>query len=73
MYSRGGGRIGSSGFEHVFLTEIKKGQVSGLHNWIYFNDAEKKNEANYLGYMKKIDLGNVRINCYLHLFNCVVM
>ncbi|XP_057660823.1 endoribonuclease CG2145-like isoform X1 [Diorhabda carinulata] len=56
MYSRGGGKIGSSGFEHVFLTELKNNQVSGLHNWIYFNEEEQKNNANYLGYMKKIDL-----------------
>ncbi|XP_023016657.1 endoribonuclease Arlr isoform X1 [Leptinotarsa decemlineata] len=58
MYSRGGGRIGSSGFEHVFLAEIKNSQVSGLHNWIYFHEEERKNNANYLGYMKKLDLGN---------------
>ncbi|KAJ8925253.1 hypothetical protein NQ315_009081, partial [Exocentrus adspersus] len=58
MYSRGKGRIGSSGFEHVFLAELKEGQVSGLHNWLYFNEEEKSHRANYLGYMKKIDLGN---------------
>lgn len=59
MYSRGGGRVGSSGFEHVFLTEVKKGKISGLHNWLYFNREEANRQANYLGYMKKIDLGNV--------------
>lgn len=58
MYSRGGGKIGSSGFEHVFLAELKNNVVSGLHNWVYFSDEEKKNNANYLGYMKKIDLNN---------------
>ncbi|VEN58144.1 unnamed protein product [Callosobruchus maculatus] len=58
MYSRGSGRIGSSGFEHVFLAELKNNQVSGLHNWLYFSEEEKKNNANYLGYMKKVDLGN---------------
>ncbi|XP_050312708.1 endoribonuclease CG2145-like [Anthonomus grandis grandis] len=58
MYSRGGGKIGSSGFEHVFVAEIKENQVSGLHNWIYFYDAEAQNKANYLGYLKKIDLGD---------------
>lgn len=60
MYSRGGGKIGSSGFEHVFLVEIKNGTLSGLHNWLYFNMQELANKANYLGYMKKIDLNNVR-------------
>lgn len=59
MYSRGGGRIGSSGFEHVFLAEIKNNQLSGLHNWLYFNMQELTNKVNYLGYMKKIDLENV--------------
>ncbi|CAH1993416.1 unnamed protein product [Acanthoscelides obtectus] len=58
MYSRQNGRIGSSGFEHIFLAELKNNQVSGLHNWLYFHEEEKKNNANYLGYMKKIDLGN---------------
>nr|CAI5846990.1 unnamed protein product [Callosobruchus analis] len=58
MYSRGSGRIGSSGFEHVFLAELKNNQVSGLHNWLYFSEEEKRNNANYLGYMKKVDLGN---------------
>lgn len=58
MYSRGQGRIGSSGFEHVFLAELKNNQVSGLHNWLYFHEEEKQNRANYLGYMKKLDLGD---------------
>lgn len=66
MYSRGGGRIGSSGFEHVFLAEIKNNAVSGLHNWVYFNAEELKKNANYLGYMKKIDLENVSV-CFVRV------
>ncbi|CAH0551335.1 unnamed protein product [Brassicogethes aeneus] len=58
MYSRGGGKIGSSGFEHIFLGELKNNSLSGLHNWLYFNEEESMNRANYLGYMKKLDLGD---------------
>lgn len=59
MYSRGQGKIGSSGFEHVFLSEVRDGAVIGLHNWIYFADEEKNRDLDYKGWMKKIDLGNV--------------
>lgn len=59
LYSRGQGKIGSSGFEHVFLSEVKNGTVLGLHNWIYFAEEEKENDLNYQGWLKKIDLGNV--------------
>lgn len=61
LYSRGNGRIGSSGFEHVFLSEIKNGTISGLHNALYFNEEEKKGNVNYKGYLKTIDFGNVSI------------
>lgn len=59
MYSRGLGKISSSGFEHVFMSEIKDGSVIGLHNWIYFSEEEKENDLDYKGWLKKIDLGNV--------------
>lgn len=49
----------SSGFEHVFLSEIKKGKIIGLHNWIYFAEAEKRGQLNYKGWMKNVDLGQV--------------
>uniref|UniRef100_U5EP18 Putative polyu-specific endoribonuclease n=1 Tax=Corethrella appendiculata TaxID=1370023 RepID=U5EP18_9DIPT len=58
LYSRGQGKIGSSGFEHVFLHEIKNGTVIGLHNWLYFHDVEKSGHIDYKGYTKKLDLGN---------------
>lgn len=49
----------SSGFEHVFLSEIKRGKIIGLHNWIYFAEAEKKGDLNYKGWLRNINLGNV--------------
>jgi len=65
LYSRGQGKIGSSAFEHIFLTEIKNGTISGLHNWVYFHEEEKAGRADYKGYIKKVELGNV-IELILH-------
>lgn len=59
LYSRGQGKIGSSGFEHIFLTELKNDQISGLHNWIYLHEEEKAGRLDYKGYIKKAELGNV--------------
>jgi poly(U)-specific endoribonuclease len=59
LYSRGQGKIGSSGFEHVFVTEIKNGTVIGMHNWLYFYEEEKAGKVDYKGYSRKLDLGNV--------------
>lgn len=65
LFSRGQGKIGSSGFEHVFMAETKQvdsnTEVLGLHNWIFFNAEETKRHIDYLGYIKKEDLGNVSI------------
>lgn len=74
MYSRGRGSIGSSGFEHVFMNEIKNNEISGLHNWVYFNDQENygQNNLNYKGYMKSLHLGNVNIYFIQLCFNCTV-
>lgn len=60
LYSRGRGKIGSSAFEHVFLTELRNGTVSGFHNWIYYFYEEQAGRANYQGWLKKTELGNVR-------------
>lgn len=30
LYSRGKGKIGSSGFEHIFVSELKNQEVSGM-------------------------------------------
>ncbi|XP_075055350.1 uridylate-specific endoribonuclease isoform X2 [Mixophyes fleayi] len=47
LYSRSSGEPDSSGFEHVFVGEVKKGQVSGFHSWIRFYLLEKKGMMNY--------------------------
>lgn len=61
LFSRGQGKIGSTGFEHVFMVELKPvtagTEVIGLHNWIYFSKEEGKGRADYNGYLKKVDLG----------------
>ena len=73
MYSRGQGRIGSSGFEHVFLAENKNNSIVGLHNWVYLYEMEKAGHLDYKGWLKKIDFGNVNIDFMFYkiiLSNC---
>ena len=53
LYNRTrGGRPDSSGFEHVFVGEVKDGDVSGFHNWIQFYLEEKRGKVDYRGYIK---------------------
>ncbi|KAI5608216.1 poly(U)-specific endoribonuclease-A precursor, partial [Silurus asotus] len=47
LYSRSSGKLDSSGFEHIFLGEIKNGKVSGFHNWVRFYLLEKSGQLNY--------------------------
>lgn len=57
MYERSSGKMSSSGFEHVFIGEVKNGDVSGFHNWFRWYTEEKAGNMNYLGYWKSADIG----------------
>lgn len=65
QYARENNVISSSGFENVFLAEKVNTEITGLHNWIYFNEQESAGRANYLGYIKDAKLGDVSIFCSL--------
>lgn len=58
QYTRGGQQLSSSGFEHVFVGEVKNSKVSGFHNWLSFLKEEGEGDLDYKGYLKKLDFGN---------------
>jgi poly(U)-specific endoribonuclease len=54
-YSRAKGVPDSSAFEHVFIGELKNGEVSGLHNWVTFYIRERNftQQFDYKGFIVK--------------------
>lgn len=46
-YTRSGGPLDSSGFEHTFVGEIQRGAVSGFHNWVMAYYEEKARTFTY--------------------------
>jgi poly(U)-specific endoribonuclease len=52
MYSRKGGVLDSSGFEHVFIGEVKNHEVTGMHNWIRIYTEERRRALDYRGFIK---------------------
>ncbi|ETN74875.1 endoribonuclease XendoU [Necator americanus] len=53
QYSRSKGKLDTSGFEHVFMGEIKGNKVTGLHNWIRLYYLEKAEDFDYQGFIHK--------------------
>lgn len=50
--------LGSSGFEHSFLGEVKGDEVEGFHNWMSFMIDEMAGAVNYYGYIRTTKFGN---------------
>jgi poly(U)-specific endoribonuclease len=49
LYTRSGGPLDSSGFEHTYVGEIDEGEVKGFHNWVQFYFEEKAGNLIYNG------------------------
>ncbi|KAK2716813.1 hypothetical protein QYM36_007081, partial [Artemia franciscana] len=55
-FSRSRGSLGSSGFEHIFLGEVKNAEPSGFHSWLYFKQQEEVGSLDYLGFIRSAKL-----------------
>lgn len=53
FYSRKRGVADTSGFEHVFVGELLRGEsdIGGMHNWLRFHQLEESGAVNYAGYV----------------------
>eukprot|EP00538_Stauroneis_constricta_P004554 CAMPEP_0119551048 /NCGR_PEP_ID=MMETSP1352-20130426/4432_1 /TAXON_ID=265584 /ORGANISM="Stauroneis constricta, Strain CCMP1120" /LENGTH=467 /DNA_ID=CAMNT_0007597055 /DNA_START=90 /DNA_END=1493 /DNA_ORIENTATION=- len=68
LYRRSrGGHLDSSGFEHVFVGEVKDDAVSGFHNWVQFYIEEKKGNLDYRGYIKPRSRNSARTDSNDHV------
>ncbi|CAH1775631.1 unnamed protein product [Owenia fusiformis] len=53
-YSRSQGRaMDSSGFEHVFVGEIRNGGITGFHSWVQYYQEEQAGETELFGEIER--------------------